>query len=89
MTLMRAVARAQGISDLAKLDDVVVFRTVDGRKLAALYNLGMIRRAAYADPAIYAGDVVVVGRSEARRLFKDVLAAGGLVTTPLIVALQR
>jgi polysaccharide export outer membrane protein len=89
MTLMRAIATAKGLADFAKLDDVVVFRTVEGRKMAGLYNLKLIRRGVYEDPEIYANDVVVVGDSNARRLFKDVLQAAPLITTPLILFLQR
>ena len=89
MTLMRAVATAKGLAEFAKQSDVVVFRTVQGRKMAALYNLKQIRRGVYEDPEIYANDVVVVGDSQARRLFRDVLQAAPLLTTPLILFLQR
>ncbi len=89
MTLMRAVATAKGTSEFAKLDDVVIFRTVKGQKLAALYNLKAIRRGSYDDPEVFANDVVVVGDSTARRLFKDALQVVPLLTTPLIIALQN
>jgi polysaccharide biosynthesis/export protein len=89
MTLMRAVATAEGTAEFAKLDDVVIFRTVKGQQLAALYNLDAIRRGNYNDPEIFANDVVVVGDSKARRLFKDALQIVPLLTTPLIIALQR
>jgi polysaccharide export outer membrane protein len=89
MTLMRAVATAKGTAEFAKLDDVVVFRTVDGQQLAALYNLKAIRRGNYDDPEVFANDVVIVGDSQARRLFKDALQIVPLLTTPLIIALQR
>lgn len=89
MTLMRAVAVAKGTSELAKLDDVVVFRTVKGQKMAALYNLKAIRRGYYDDPEIFANDVVVVGDSAARRIFKDALVIAPLLTTPLILLLQN
>jgi polysaccharide biosynthesis/export protein len=89
MTLMRAVATAEGTAEFAKLDDVVIFRTVDGKQLAALYNLKAIRRGNYEDPEVFANDVVVVGDSSARRLFKDALQIVPLLTTPLIIALQR
>jgi polysaccharide biosynthesis/export protein len=89
MTLMRAVATAKGTSEFAKLDDVVVFRSVKGQQLAALYNLKAIRSGAYADPEVFANDVVVVGDSQARRLFKDALQVLPLLTTPLIIALQN
>lgn len=89
MTLMRAVATAKGTAEFAKLDDVVIFRTVNGQKLAALYNLKAIRRGYYNDPEVFANDVVVVGDSAARRLFKDALQLVPLITTPLVVALQN
>lgn len=88
MTLMRAIATAKGTAEFAKLDDVVVFRTAKGQKLAALYNLKSIRRGLYEDPEVFANDVVVVGNSSARRLFKDALQVVPLLTTPLIIALQ-
>lgn len=89
MTLMSAVASARGTTEFAKLEDVVIFRTVGGQKMAALYNLAAIRRGVYEDPAIYANDVVVVGDSPQRRLFKDLLQTVPLFTTPLIVLLNQ
>lgn len=88
MTLMRAVATAKGVAEFAKLNDVVIFRTVNGQKLAALYDLRAIRRGAYQDPEVFANDVVVVGDSKARRLFKDVLQVIPAVVTPIIVGLR-
>lgn len=88
MTLMRAVATAKGAGEFARLDDVVVFRTVHGQRMAALYNLKAIRRGYYDDPEVFANDVVVVGDSPARRMFKDALQVLPILTTPLIVALQ-
>jgi polysaccharide export outer membrane protein len=89
MTLMGAVARAEGTTEYSRLDEVVVFRKVRGERYAALYNLDAIRHGAYADPPIYAGDIVMVGDSSGRRLFKDILQTIPLLTTPLIVALQN
>jgi polysaccharide biosynthesis/export protein len=89
MTLIRAVATAKGLSEYAKLDDVVIFRTVKNEKMAALYNLKAIRRGYYDDPEVFANDVVVVGNSSSRRLFKDVLQIAPILTTPIILLLQR
>lgn len=88
MTLMRAVATAGGTAEFAKLEDVVIFRTVNGQQMAGLYNLKAIRRGAYLDPEVFANDVVVVGDSKSRRLFRDLLQASPLITTPLIILFQ-
>ncbi len=89
MTLLKAVASARGTTEYSKLDDVVVFRTVNGKSYAALYNLRSIRNGGYQDPRIYSGDVVMVGESRGRRLFKDFLQIAPLLSTPIIVALQN
>lgn len=88
MSLMRAVATAKGTTEFAKLSDVVVFRTVNGQKMAALYNLTAIRRGNYADPELYANDVVVVGDSPARRLFRDFISISPFLSTPIVLLLQ-
>lgn len=88
MSLMQAIATAKGASQDAKLDDVVVFRTVKGQKMAALYNLKLIRRGVYEDPEIFPNDVVIVGDSPGRRLFDKILQMVPLVTTPLLVLVR-
>jgi polysaccharide export outer membrane protein len=89
MTLMRAVASAQGTTDIAQTSHVVVFRQVNGQQMAALYDLRAIRLGAYRDPQVYINDVVVVGESNARRLFPQILQAAGLLMTPLVTVLNN
>lgn len=71
MTLQQAVATARGASEAADINKVVVFRTVNGQKMAAMFSLKDIRSGRYADPDIYGNDIVVVGESSARRFFKN------------------
>jgi polysaccharide export outer membrane protein len=89
MTLMRAIARAQGATEFARTTHVVVFRTVEGRPMAALYDLRAIRLGAYVDPEIYPNDTVVVGESTARRIFPQILQASTLLLTPLVTLLDN
>lgn len=88
MTLIRAIARAEGTSEFAREDYVVVFRRVNNKDMAALYDLRAIRQGMYADPEIYANDVVLVGESGARRIFRDVVAVSPLLAAPLLAILQ-
>jgi polysaccharide export outer membrane protein len=88
MTLMRVIASAKGLSEFARQDDVVILRTVNGRKMAGLYNMGAIQRGIYTDPPIYANDVIVVGDSPQRRLFRDLVSISPLLAAPLITILQ-
>lgn len=70
-TLQQAIASAKGASDMANLTSVVVFRTVNNQKLAALFNLKEIRAGRLADPQVYGNDVIVVGESATRRFLRD------------------
>jgi polysaccharide export outer membrane protein len=89
MTLLRAVASARGLSEFADEDDVVVLRTVQGQRIAGLYNIEAIRRGLYDDPPIYANDLVVVGDSPQRRLFRDFISLAPLLAAPIVAVLQR
>lgn len=89
MTLMRAIASAKGMSEFARQDDVVILRTVGAQRMAGLYNVAAIRRGAYGDPPIYANDVIVVGDSPQRRLFKDFVSLSPLLAGPLIAILRQ
>ena len=60
MTLMRAVALAKGLEDNANPKRVIVFRTVNGQRLAGGFDLAAIRRAEAEDPPIYPNDIIVV-----------------------------
>jgi polysaccharide export outer membrane protein len=88
MTLLRAVASAKGLDEFADPDDVVILRTVEGQRMAALYNIAAIRRGMYDDPAIYANDVIVVGDSPQRRLFRDFVSLAPLLAAPLVALVQ-
>jgi polysaccharide biosynthesis/export protein len=88
MTLLRAIASARGLTEFAREKEVVILRTVDGQRMAGLYNIDAIRRGAYDDPAIYANDVVIVGDSPQRRLFRDFVSLAPLLASPIVAILQ-
>ena len=87
-TLLRTIARAKGLTEFARQNQVVVFRTVENRNMAALYDIRAIRLGMYQDPEIYANDVVVVGDSPSRRVFRDLLQSSGVLTAPIVAVLQ-
>ena len=88
MTLIKAVASAKGLNAYARSDYIVVFRQVNNKHMAALYDLRAIRQGIYPDPEIFANDVILVGESRGSRLFSQVLASGALLTAPLVAILQ-
>lgn len=83
LTLLKAVALARGVEKDANPKRVAIFRTIDGKRMAAAFDLTMIRRGEAPDPPIFSGDIVVVDGSASQSVFRDLLA-----TLP-VVALFR
>jgi polysaccharide export outer membrane protein len=74
-TLLSAVAQAESPTNVAKLDEVMVFRAVNGQRMGARFNLDDIRKGHAADPQILAGDTVVVGHSALKGAWREFLQA--------------
>ena len=72
-TLLQLVASAGGMKEVADGSEVMVFRTANGRKEAARFDVDAIKSGRASDPAILQGDVVIVGTSAIKKLYQDVL----------------
>lgn len=83
-TLLEAISMAKGETDLAKLNEVVVFRNINGQRMGAVFDIGSIRRGEAADPLMQSSDLVVVGYSSARRFWQNVVRA-----TPILGVFTR
>ena len=79
LRLNTALALAEGTSEYAKFSNVAVFRTIHGKRYAAVFNLNDIRKGRYDDPEIYPNDVIIVGESSVRRVFKDIVSIAPFV----------
>lgn len=73
-TLMQAVALARGTSEDANPSRVVVFRTINGQRMAAAFDLRAIRRAQAEDPTIYGNDIVVVDGTNTRAIWREIIS---------------
>lgn len=70
-TLLQAIALAQGPKPDANEKQVAIFRTIDNRRAAAVFDLTAIRQGKAEDPEVYGNDVVVVERSGTKSLLND------------------
>lgn len=75
LSLLQAVALAEGLNEVADPSGVLVFRTVNNRRMAARFDLSAIRKGATDDPLLMAGDVVMVDESRTRTTLRDVKSA--------------
>lgn len=74
-TLLSAIAQAKSPTDVARLDEVMIFRTVQGARMGARFNLHEIRKGNAPDPQVLPGDTIVVGHSELKGAWKQFLEA--------------
>jgi polysaccharide export outer membrane protein len=74
-TLLQAIALAKGPNRTARLGNVIIFRTIDGKRQAARFDVDAIRNGSMPDPQIRGDDVVVVPFSHGKGVFRDVLTA--------------
>lgn len=88
-TLLSAIARAESPTNTANLDEVVVFRTVNGERAAARFDLRDIRAGLAPDPQILGGDVVVVGFSAVKGAWQDLLKAAPVFNAFIYLARGR
>ena len=63
ISLLQTIAMARGTAQGANPHRVVVFRMIDGQRMAASFDLESIREGEMDDPAIYPDDIVVVDGS--------------------------
>ena len=78
-TLLSALALASSPLPDAKLDEILVFRTVNGERLGGRFDATEIRAGRMHDPLILPGDVVVVGFSSVRGIYRDILQAAPII----------
>lgn len=65
-TLLQGIAIAKGLDPLADLGGVVLFRQVDGQRMAAVYDMRDLRNGKVADPLLYGDDIIVVEQSNSK-----------------------
>ncbi len=75
VSLLQALAIGEGVTDKARLSDVIVFRNLNGQRYAARFNVKDIRSARAEDPELRPGDTVIVGFSAAKQVYRDIITA--------------
>lgn len=74
-SLLQAVAMAEGPSRVADLTKVAVFRSIDGRRSVAVFDLSAIRQGRATDPQVLGDDVIVVDTSRLNSALREAVGA--------------
>jgi polysaccharide biosynthesis/export protein len=75
LSLLQAIALAEGLNTVADPTAVLVFRTVENKRMAARFDLKQIRSGQITDPMLQAGDIVMVDESATRTTLRDITSA--------------
>jgi polysaccharide export outer membrane protein len=78
-SLLQVIATAEGL-DAVSDTTVVIFRHVEGKRLAARFDVGQIRSGEMSDPQIQSGDVIVAPTSAMKGTFDTILKSLPLAT---------
>lgn len=78
-TLLDAISLAKGESENAALREVLVIRNAAGKRSVAMFDIARIRRGDDPDPVLLGKDVVVVGHSNSKQVWHDLLRAAPLL----------
>jgi polysaccharide export outer membrane protein len=73
LTLLQAIALAEGLDDNASERNVIVFRTAQGRRQFARFDLEAIRDGSNDDPEIQGEDVIVVDTSGGKVFLQNLI----------------
>lgn len=70
-TLLQSIALAGGVDDkVADLGGIVLMRQVQGKRMAAVFDLRQVRRGLIEDPQVYGDDIIVVEQSGSKSAFR-------------------
>lgn len=72
ISMLQAIALAEGLNEVADPTGILLFRTVNNKRMAARFDLKQIRSGKVADPILQAGDIVMVDESSTRTTLRDV-----------------
>ncbi|MBL0968897.1 MAG: polysaccharide export protein [Brevundimonas sp.] len=73
-SLLQSIAMAEGPTRIADLTKVAVFRTIDGQRSVAVFDLAAIRQGRAADPQVFGDDIIVVDTSRLSARMQDVVS---------------
>ena len=89
LSLLQAIALAEGLDDTASLRNVLVFRTAGGQRMVARFDLDAIREGRAEDPILSGDDVVVVDDSAGKLWLKQFIQLTPIITSWIVYSHRR
>ncbi|MFO1493726.1 MAG: polysaccharide biosynthesis/export family protein [Lysobacterales bacterium] len=72
-SLLQAIVIAGGVTEFANPRGIIIFRVIEGKKMAAVFDLRDIRGGNAEDPQVYGDDLIVIDESGTKSAFRSFL----------------
>lgn len=72
-SLLQAIVVAGGVSEYANPRGIIIFRMVEGKRMAAVFDLREIRGGNAEDPQVYGDDLIVIDESGSKSAWRSLL----------------
>jgi polysaccharide biosynthesis/export protein len=72
-SLLQAIVIAGGVTEYANPRGIIIFRVIDGKRMAAVYDLRDIRGGNAEDPLVYGDDLIVIDESGSKSAWRSLL----------------
>ena len=83
-SLVQAIAMSGGINAEVSSGDIVVFRTIDGVRSAARFDIDSVKKGTAPDPHLQPNDVIIVETSTSKMVMNNILKFLPLATTAAV-----
>jgi polysaccharide biosynthesis/export protein len=83
-SLVQAIALSGGVDATVASGDIVIFRTIDGVRSAARFDIDSVKKGDAPDPELQPNDLVIVGTSDTKLALNNVLRVLPLATSAAI-----
>lgn len=72
-SLLQAIVIAGGVNEFANPRGIIIFRVIEGKRMAAVFDLRLIRGGNAEDPLVYGDDLIVIDESGTKSAYRDFL----------------
>ncbi len=72
-SLLQAIVIAGGVTEYANPRGIIVFRVIEGKRMAAVFDLRDIRGGNAEDPQVYGDDLIVIDESGSKSAWRSLL----------------
>ncbi len=72
-SLLQAIVMSGGVNEYANPSGIIIFRQIEGKRMAAVFDLRLIRGGNAEDPQVYGDDLIVIDESGGKSAYRGLL----------------